>query len=220
MTSDPSVVRLAVWRLEAPEEEVAALEGLLSAEERARARALVRPELRRRFVVARGRLRESLGQELGIAPEAVAFRYGPSGKPSVHAIEFNLAHSGELALCAISSGPVGVDLELCRPRPSAPELARRWFHPDEVARIEAGPDPLGAFYRTWVAKEAVLKLVGVGVGESLPKVLVPEGAGWATGLPPNPLGLVRCWVAPLELSPQGVAEGFAAAIATALPTSF
>src|SRR5690606_3959883 len=104
---------------------------------------------------------------------------------------FNVAHTGDLALLAIAEAPVGVDVERIRPMKDAQGLAKRWFRPEEVERIDAAHDPLTEFFRTWTMKEAALKLIGVGVGESLPKVLTPpEGVGgWATGLPANSLGI-------------------------------
>jgi 4'-phosphopantetheinyl transferase len=180
---------------------------LLSEDERNRAGAFVRDDPRRRFIVARGRLRERLGARLGVPPAGVVFSYGPNGKPAVEGVHFNVAHTGDLALGAIGDAPLGVDVERIRPMKNATALAQRWFHADEVDRIAAAPHPLAEFFRTWTMKEAALKLVGVGVGESLPKVLTPdEGVGgWATGLPPNSLGIDRCWVEPLAMDLEHVA---------------
>lgn len=204
----PPGVRLEWWRLDEPPEVVAFLAKLLSPDERDRAAAFTRPDARRRFVVARGRLRERLAAELGAPPAELAFRYGPTGKPAVEGaggLGFNLAHSGDVALLALAEGPVGIDVERLRPLKDAEGLARRWFHPREVARIDRAEDPLGEFFATWVAKEAALKLVGVGVGESLPRVATPARAGWAEGLPPSPLGLTRCWVEPVPCAGACVA---------------
>ena len=61
---------------------------------------------------------------------------GPMGKPFFPAmphIHFNLSHSGDLALCALSDRPVGVDIERVRPhRAGLPRYALsdreyRWF---------------------------------------------------------------------------------------------
>jgi 4'-phosphopantetheinyl transferase len=200
-------VAVATWSLCEPAEVVDSLFALLSEDERKRVATFVRDEPRRRFIVARGRLRERLGERLGLAPIDVAFRYGPNGKPEVEGVHFNVAHTGDLALLAIADAPVGVDVERIRPMKNATALAQRWFHADEVARIAAAAEPLGEFFRTWTMKEASLKLIGVGVGESLPKVLTPaEGVGgWATGLPANLLGIDRCRVDPVAIDYEHVA---------------
>ncbi|MEQ8849537.1 4'-phosphopantetheinyl transferase superfamily protein [Botrimarina sp.] len=202
---------VATWSLSAASNAVDELYRLLSADERRRADAFTHSPARRRFVVGRGSLRLWLAERLGVAAGEVRFEYGPNGKPRLGdaPLEFNLAHSGDLALCAASGHAVGVDLEQLRPRKSADALAERWFHPDETARVRAAEDPLAEFYRTWTAKEAALKLVGLGVGESLPKIRTPDDprGGLATGLPTNELGWAECRVAPLAVA------GFAAAIA-------
>lgn len=192
------------WRLDEPEATVAALSEWLTPQELDRAANYTRDEPRRRFIVGRGRLRELLGRRLGVCPAEVAFRYGPAGKPELvndSSLGFNLAHSAEFAVCAIADHPVGVDLERRRPMKNAPGLAERWFHPEEQRRIAAAADPLAEFFRTWTMKEAALKLVGVGVGESLPRVLTPDdpGGGQATGLPANALGLRSCRVEPIQI---------------------
>lgn len=198
---------VATWSLREPVEVVDSLFALLNEDERKRAATFVRDEPRRRFIVARGRLRERLGERLGLAPMEVAFRYGPNGKPEVEGVQFNVAHTGDLALLAIAGAPIGVDVERIRPMKNATALAQRWFRPEEVERIAAAAEPLTEFFRTWTMKEASLKLVGVGVGESLPKVLTPaEGVGgWATGLPANALGIDRCRVDPVAIDYEHVA---------------
>lgn len=191
------------WPLDEPAATVAALLGLLCEEERDRADRFAVEDARRRFVVGRGRLRRLLGELTGVDPRSLSFDYGPAGKPSLTMAGpcFNLAHSGERAVCAVADYPVGIDIERRRPMKNRAGLAERWFHPLESERIEAAEDPLEEFFRVWTAKEAALKLVGVGVGESLPRVLTPSDSagGGATGLPENALGLERCHVQPLAL---------------------
>ncbi len=197
-------IEIRAWSLEEADAVIRERLRWLSADEVARAEAFTRDEPRRRFLLARGGLRKLLAERLGVEPAEVAFEYGASGKPFLAGdapIHFNLAHSGELAVCAIADRPVGVDVEAIRPRKSASDLAERWFHPAERRRIDSASDPLAEFYRTWVMKEAALKLVGVGVGESLPRLLTPDdpAGGLATGLPSNELGFAACRVEPLPI---------------------
>ena len=114
------------------------LEDLLSEDERDRAARLRFERDRRRFVVARARLRELLGRRLGMRPEAVAIVYGAQGKPALARgeLRFNLAHSGELALYAFSRAcEVGVDLEEIRALPEArPGFLRRWTRREALAK--------------------------------------------------------------------------------------
>lgn len=144
-------------------------EALLTDEERERSRRFVGPLLQRRFVAARSRLRALLGRHLGCDPRNLAFVLNEFGKPRLAdhpGVHFSLSHSQDRALLAVSDGPeIGADLEMMRPIDHL-DLARRYFHPDEVATIERNDDPLQAFFRIWTLKEAVVKAIGLGL--SLP----------------------------------------------------
>lgn len=79
----------------------------------------------------------------------------PRGKPFFPGLEdrwFSLSHSGGLALCALSTQPVGVDVELVRPRRAG--LARRVLSPAELARFDGS---WADFYRIWTQKESWCK---------------------------------------------------------------
>lgn len=147
----------------------------LDAEERARAARYHFRQLRDRFVVGRGALRAILGACLGIAPEAVRFRYGPHGKPALSqgtdrdGLCFNVSHSGALALIAVTRDrQLGVDLEQLRPELAEPAVAAHFFSPREVAALAQTPatEYPAAFFRCWTRKEALVKATGLGL--SLP----------------------------------------------------
>jgi 4'-phosphopantetheinyl transferase len=179
--------RIAVWSwsLEADPSET-----LLSKDEKARGQSFVAACHRRRFVVARSRLRSLLGQHLCLDPAALVFVLNEYGKPSVvqaPSVYFSLSHSGDRALLAISDTlVVGADLEQVRPLAHL-ELARRNFHPQEIAAIESQPTEGAqrqAFFRIWTLKEAVVKALGKGlsipldsfsvsIATSPPRMLLP-----------------------------------------------
>jgi 4'-phosphopantetheinyl transferase len=173
--------------LEQTDEVVGRLEAALSADERVRAERLVAARFRRRFVVARGALREILGSYAGIAPAAVGFRYGPRGKPAldvddVDCLRFNLSHSGDRALVAVGwRCELGVDVEQIRPDRELDRIASRFFSPAEVATLLALPHAARAeaFYRCWTRKEAYIKAVGDGLAIPLDSFDV----GFAPGAP-------------------------------------
>jgi 4'-phosphopantetheinyl transferase len=142
----------------------------LPADERWRAGEIVVPAVRRRFVRARSALRRILGRRLGVAPHALAFAYGPSGKPLLAehpGLHFNLSHSADFAVLALSTdGEVGVDVESTRHRSQVLPVALRFFADDEAAAVAAceGEAQVAAFLRTWTRKESVLKATGRGMG--------------------------------------------------------
>ena len=173
-----------VWAfpIEPEPDELNRLAAHLSPEEMDRANQFRFPRLRERYIAGRGRLRLLLGRYLEFEPAQLRFDFTPRGKPllSQSGIHFNLAHSNELALLAITkAAPVGVDLELIRPMPDGLEIARRFFAAGEVAgfdKVTANARD-EAFFNLWTRKEAWLKATGDGISESLSKVELTFRAG-------------------------------------------
>ena len=146
---------------------------LLPADERERATSLT-PVASRRFVVARGILRQLLSGFTGTAPEKLEFSYGRSGKPALvdrHDIQFNVSHSAELGLFAFAPDrPVGVDVENERPVRRLLDVAQRFMSEDEMRALADTPaeERNSAFLKSWVIREACLKAEGKGVWDGKP----------------------------------------------------
>src|SRR5204863_5873603 len=108
-----------------------------------------------------------------VAPDQLRFTRSSEGKPMLESlastakpIRFNLAHSANAALVAVSgSAEVGVDLECTRDDVDTDGLADRYFtgYEREMLATEAPEKRAAAFFRFWVAKEAVLKARGSGL---------------------------------------------------------
>lgn len=166
-----------VWRvaLDADETLLQRCIAALSAAERERAAKFVQPRDARRFQVARGTLRRLLGAYLGVEPAAVPIGVADHGKPRLvaphaEALRFNVSHSGDVALVAVSrSREVGVDLEAVRPMRDLAGLWRMVASPVEALRLESVPTSRheAAFYRVWTRKEAWLKATGDGLSRPL-----------------------------------------------------
>ena len=105
---------------------------------------------------------------------------GPHGKPYLEGagdVEFNLSHSGDLALVAVARGVrVGVDVERVRDLDDRDAIARRFFSPRERDEFTALPDGLKttAFFRLWTCKESYIKCIGTGLS-SAPRRLLGLG---------------------------------------------
>jgi 4'-phosphopantetheinyl transferase len=144
----------------------------LADDEKARAARFFFERDHNRFVAARGILRHLLGGYLRCSPSDLQFAYHPRGKPFLvklatnRSIEFNIAHSRNLALLAFSCGySLGVDVEFVRSDIAAEEIAERYFCPQEVAELRAlrpSARPEG-FFLGWTRKEAYIKAVGDGL---------------------------------------------------------
>ena len=103
---------------------------------------------------------------------------GPWGKPafSQHPeLHFSLTHSGAWWLCAFSSRPVGLDLQIHRSFSPPETLSRRFFHPREDAFLARSG--YRDFFDLWSAKESYVKLTGRGfyLDPAAFSVVSPEG---------------------------------------------
>lgn len=119
--------------------------------ERERAMGMRSGDVRRRWVAARWALRAVLSAYLERDPVAIELRLGEHGKPQLAepgaALRFNLSHSGELALIAVSlDRDVGVD----------------------VQRMRGGRERSADFYAAWTRREAIAKCHGVSLWAPLP----------------------------------------------------
>jgi len=174
---DPQAVHVWAVPLDLPPEGIASLATVLSTNELERAEKFRFPHLRSRYVAARGSLRVLLGRYLQLDPAALEFSYSSRGKPTLkgqgaESLHFNLAHSHELALIAITrAAPVGVDVERIRPMRDADRIADRFFSTREAEAFRKVPaaEQDAAFFSLWTRKEAWLKATGDGISESLSK---------------------------------------------------
>jgi 4'-phosphopantetheinyl transferase len=204
--------RRDVWavRLEAEPAAVHNLAATLSPVERQRAERFRLGEPRRRFVVSRAALRSLLGRYLASSDVEVALETDSSGKPRLAAgqsavdVQFNIAHSGDLALIAITVDcEIGVDVEQLRSVAHVEHIARRFFHPTETRAILAAPaeERDAVFLRYWTGKEAILKAIGRGITGGLASFCVPADEFGDTRIElPQALSSShsRCWLHALQ----------------------
>jgi len=164
---DPRAIDLW-WSVLPPARAVDADAGWLSAQERERVARQERAGGRGVFASSRSLLRRVLALYTGRRPDELVLGEDEHGRPRLEApcaeasLDFNLSHSGALAIVAVGRGVrLGVDLERHRPGRDLPALARRFFAEEEAqALADAGPV---AFYDHWVCKEAYLKALGTGL---------------------------------------------------------
>jgi 4'-phosphopantetheinyl transferase len=147
---------VVVARLNPSPEDLRARQAMLSGAERERAERFFFERDRRRFVAARARLRELLGERLGTPPQAVDLAYGRYGKPLLArgGLHFSLSHCDEVALYGFSSCEIGVDIEALR----------------------AGES--NAFLRRWTRYEALAKGIGAGLSMPVEALDAACASGW------------------------------------------
>jgi 4'-phosphopantetheinyl transferase len=179
-------VDVVVSHLDVGPGAVRALTALLSEDERQRASRFAFDRDRRRFIVARSRLRQLLGMQLAVRPESVALVYGERGKPALARsfasadLRFNVSHAADVAVYAFTLGrAIGIDVEALRMIPDADEIAARWFSPREneaYLSLDPRDRPLG-FFNCWTRKEAFIKALGDGLSYPLDRFDVSLAPG-------------------------------------------
>lgn len=97
-------------------------------------------------------------------PEIRRAERGKPYFPDLPEICFSWSHSGRYVLCALSRRPVGVDLEIVRPRRET--LPGYAFTGAELAEYRAMGGGWPAFYTLWTRKEAWCKYTGDGLRAS------------------------------------------------------
>ncbi len=158
-------------------------------------------------------LRESRG--LARMPELARRAGGKPYFPHEEGLEFNLSHSGHLALCALDNAPVGADIQMVREW--RPGLPARVCCPEELAWLEGQSDRWRSFSLLWSMKESRAKESGQGLRGVIRSIRVPMmgegearqldglwfrtygGEGWVAavcGAAPPPVKI--CWRPRLE----------------------
>lgn len=115
-------------------------------------------------------LRKAL-RDRGIDNEKLEFAYTNYGKPYLPEhffIHYNISHSGNYVICAISDEEVGCDIELIKDINL--DIAKMFFTKNENEKIQAlrtEKEKCDLFYRYWVLKESFIKLIGKGLNKPL-----------------------------------------------------
>ena len=142
---------------------------ILSSDERQRAARMER-RAGRRFIANRSNLRRILATRLACRPGDILLGYSTLGRPFLvdpsTSLDFNLSHSADLAVLAVSDrGPLGIDIEYRRAIADPLAVARRtlpleWV--DELSQLARG-EMETAFFRFWTRFEACQKADARGI---------------------------------------------------------
>lgn len=166
-------------------------EQILSADERARAARFHFSQDRQYFTATRALLRTILGSYVDSDPTELVFHYSEKEKPSLSSsqpgnqVEFNVSHSGTIALLAFARGrALGVDVERLREDFDHDAIARRFFSEQEQRQLAtlAPSERYHSFFRCWTRKEAYIKAQGTGLSLPLHQFDVSLRPGDVNGL--------------------------------------
>jgi len=214
-----------IWHqhLKCPEHVTQAFGALLAPDELARAARFRFASNRDEFIVSRGTLRWLLGRYMNCQPEKLHFTYSQYGRPQLEGsafgecVEFNISHSGDLAVLAFRrTRRIGIDIEQIRTDFSTAEIAERFFSFAEREALRALPleHRHVGFFTCWTRKEAFIKALGEGLSHPLDHFDVSLSPGQpAALLATRPDAReARCW----SLCDISVPAGYAGALATEL----
>ncbi len=125
----------------------------------------LKKEPAKKLSVAAGMLaRQGIAHYFGMHPQDVTFRRDTNGKPYAEGLDihFSLSHSGNLAVCAISDKPVGIDVE--KVRSVNMHVAEKMFTQKEQYYISSEKRKTQQrFFEIWTKKEAYVKRLGTGI---------------------------------------------------------
>lgn len=145
-----------------------------SDEEKTRAERFKFAIHRSRFIASHGFTRTVLANYLKIEPDAIEYQKGNQGKPYLAEIlltandnlQFNLSHTEDVALLAITQGAeIGVDIECSERKTDWRGIVQRFFTEGEQKALFALPEKQqkAAFFELWTRKEAYMKVLGTGL---------------------------------------------------------
>jgi len=175
---------------------IAEFQAILDKDERAIAERFKFPELRERYIINHGLLRQILAARVNTPPANLRIEKAEFGKPFLPDypdLSFNMSHSGDILAIAIGTEcQLGVDVECYKARNTWEGMVKKCFAAEEaeywytLSTAERG----SAFYQFWVKKEAFVKAVGKGITLGLNQCVinpddpnsflrVPELAGMA-----------------------------------------
>jgi 4'-phosphopantetheinyl transferase len=212
-----------IWRvhLDLPTDSLKTLEATLAVDEIQRVERFDVQGDKDRFIAAHGCLRDILARYQHWEPGQLTFSANDNGKPvlstdlSERRMDFNLSHSEDLALVAVTwERKVGVDLERIRQGISSQVIARQYFSRSEVAELLGLPSEQRevGFFNCWTRKEAYIKAQGLGLSlplESFDVSVSPNEPVILRATRPDPQEAARWTLLSLQVSPD-----YAAALAT------
>lgn len=130
----------------------------------------LRPEDSANFVVRKHFLRLILSRLLPIRPGQIEYHQTENKKPAVTGLQFNVSHSKGCVIIAVSSKPIGIDVEYVDPGFGFEDVMNYCFNEEEIAFVTGGKDPAVNFFTLWTRKEALLKATGEGLTDELQQV--------------------------------------------------
>ena len=111
--------------------------------------------------------RSAISDFCGVSPESIVFQKNEYGKP--YAVDlpvyFNISHSGDMVVCAVSEREIGTDIEKIRSINA--RTAEKFAGLQELEYIKNSDN---GFFEIWTLKEAYFKCIGTGLSSDIKNV--------------------------------------------------
>jgi 4'-phosphopantetheinyl transferase len=133
---------------------------------------------RSRFIISRSILKFILAAHAKLDVKNISFDYHLNKKPYLATcpwLSFNISHSGDFAVIAISRDKVGIDIEYMSDDFNFSNLLPDIFEDAEILSIQNAVNQKHAFYTLWTRKEAFVKALGKGIDEDFKYIPCLDG---------------------------------------------
>jgi 4'-phosphopantetheinyl transferase len=168
-----------------------------------------------RFIICRSILKIVLAAYTKLDAKNINLDYHYNKKPylaSYPSLHFNVSHSEDFAVIAISHHKVGIDIEYIAKYFDFNTILFDVFSAQEILAIQNATDKKHAFYTSWTRKEAFVKALGRGIDDDFKNIPCLDGAH---SLDSNQLNTNENW----QIYSFDLADQYLAAVAVeSLPT--
>jgi 4'-phosphopantetheinyl transferase len=131
-----------------------------------------------RFIIYRSILKFVLAAYTKLAVTQIHFDYHFNKKPYLSShpwLFFNISHSEDFAVIAISLHKVGIDIEYISKDFTFTNLLPDIFKDNEVLAILNAVNKKHTFYKSWTRKEALVKALGKGIDDDFKNIPTLDG---------------------------------------------
>jgi len=160
------------------------LEKLLTQEEKQHAARFRHEKDANLYTVTRAHLKLLLADIYCMPPEKMIIVAGINGKPHVKDydnIHFNVSHTHERAVIALSKHQIGIDLEYMNPAFDFASVAEFACSATELKLLSETKSPRTEFFKLWTRKEAFLKGLGTGLINDLKTITCADAVNPISG---------------------------------------
>lgn len=131
-----------------------------------------------RFIICRALLKLLLSEETGLNTNDLVINTTKNKKPYLPLfpnVFFNISHSKNYAIIAISKNPLGIDIEYINCDFVFNDMVSSVCNENEMNALNSSFNKHLTFYKLWTRKEAIVKATGTGIDDTLINIEALDG---------------------------------------------